>query len=147
MCQGCYDAERLRGLRCTVSGCERAQRARGWCALHHNRWLRSGEPGEPEPRRVNGRGHLDAYGYRWITVEGEARREHHVVMEAMLGRPLHPYETVHHRNGVRDDNRCDNLELWATAHPAGARVEDLVDGVVTEYADRVRQRLASGPPR
>jgi hypothetical protein len=96
---------------------------------------------------VNGRGHLDAYGYRWITVNGEARREHHVVMEAMLERPLRPYETVHHRNGVRDDNRRENLELWATAHPAGARVEDLVDWVVTEYADRARQRLAAGSAR
>jgi hypothetical protein len=145
LCQTCYDAERLRGSECVVAGCARQQRARGWCALHYNRWLLNGEPGEPEPRRVNGRGHLDAYGYRWITVDGDARREHHVVMEAMLGRALRPYETVHHRNGVRDDNRRENLELWASAHPAGARVEDLVDWVVTEYADRVRQRLIPEP--
>jgi hypothetical protein len=147
LCQACYDAERLRGRECAVVGCGRGQRARGWCALHYNRWLLKGEPGEPGPRRVNGRGHRDAYGYRWITVEGAARREHHVVMERMLGRPLRPYETVHHRNGVRDDNRRENLELWATAHPAGARVEDLVDWVVTEYADRVRDRVAAGSRR
>ena len=147
LCQACYDAERLRGRECAVAGCARQQRARGWCALHYNRWLLNGEPGEAAPRRVNGRGHLDAYGYRWVTVAGDARREHHVVMEATLGRPLRPYETVHHRNGVRDDNRRENLELWASAHPAGARVEDLVDWVVAEYADRVRQRLAAGSAR
>jgi hypothetical protein len=57
------------------------------------------------------------------------------------------YETVHHRNGVRADERREDPELWASAHPAGARVEDLVDRVVTEYADRARRRLASGPPQ
>ena len=128
-----------------MPGCDRNQRARGWCARHYNRWLFHGEPGEPELRRVNGIGHLDAYGYRWITVDGQARREHHVVMEAMLGRSLREHETVHHRNSVRDDNRPENLELWASAHPAGARVEDLVDWVVTEYPARVRNRLDSGP--
>ena len=38
--------------------------------------------------------------------------EHILVVEAMLGRYLEPGESVHHRNGVRDDNRPENLELW-----------------------------------
>jgi hypothetical protein len=63
-------------------------------------------------------------------------------MEQVLGRRLRPFETVHHRNGLRADNRPENLELWAFAHPPGARVEDLVHWVVNEYADRVLQRLA-----
>jgi hypothetical protein len=68
-------------------------------------------------------------------------------MEQMLGRRMRPFETVHHRNGLRADNRPENLELWASAHPPGARVEDLVDWVVTMYPDRVRQRLASKAPQ
>ena len=45
-------------------------------------------------------------------------------MERMLGRPLLDHENVHHKNGNRQDNRPDNLELWSKVQPAGQRVED-----------------------
>jgi hypothetical protein len=62
--------------------------------------------------------------------------EHIVVMETLLGRHLLPDENVHHRNGVKDDNRPDNLELWVRPQPSGIRAEDALRWarmIVTRY--------------
>ncbi len=52
--------------------------------------------------------------------------EHRIIMEQELGRYLHPFENVHHKNGIRSDNRPDNLELWIKVQPTGGRVKDIV---------------------
>ncbi len=43
-----------------------------------------------------------------------------------IGRKLYKHENVHHINGIRDDNRIENLELWSTKQPYGQRVEDKI---------------------
>jgi HNH endonuclease len=69
---------------------------------------------------------LEKNGYvRVRMLDGSTAMEHRVQMESMLGRPLHRGESVHHKNGVRHDNRPENLELWVGGIRYGQRATDL----------------------
>lgn len=132
---------------CIVDGCDSALRAAPYCEMHQHRFDRHGEAGEAGRRkRKRGTGTIKQ-GYLYHRVGSDDRHigEHRLVMERVLGRPLHAWETVHHRNGVRDDNRPENLELWLGRHGPGQRIEDVVEFVVVNYPEAVLAALASRP--
>lgn len=108
----CGDELELQGYRfkkLTTCGCH--ARSRGTMAQGHihNGYVRVHRPDHPRS---------DVKGWMY---------EHTEVMEAMIGRYLISGENVHHKNGIRHDNRPENLELWNRNQPSGVRASDRVD--------------------
>jgi HNH endonuclease len=119
---------------CDFPGCTKRHFALGYCQGHW-RQLRLKRP--LTPLREKKGWHLDrGYVLLFEPTHPNAHNdgyvaEHTRVMAAMLGRPLERFEEVHHKNGIRSDNRPENLELWARGmQPPGSRVSDLVDAAV-----------------
>lgn len=116
-----------------IDGCTSIASRRGLCNSHYRKLkridgldgygyvkrLKPGEWSDPIPKG-------DGYMVCYRTVNGfqERRGHHRLIMEQHLGRELASHENVHHINGIRDDNRIENLELWNTSQPKGQRIED-----------------------
>jgi hypothetical protein len=116
--------------------------------MHLFRWKKHGDPGiDGKLRPGDSRwkmptGYIKVYHpqHPMANCDGYVL-EHRLVMADMLGRPLHSFENVHHINGIRDDNRPENLELWVKPQPVGQRAADLAEWVVETYPELVRALL------
>lgn len=76
-------------------------------------------------KRKEGEIYTDKSGYEMVYLNGKSVSRHRLVMENIIKRKLVPGESVHHKNGIRNDNRPENLELWVGAIRYGQRAADL----------------------
>ena len=60
--------------------------------------------------RIHLPGHPESNTWGWVY-------EHRVVAEQSIGRCLEKGEVVHHINGIRHDNRPNNLQVMKTTEP------------------------------
>lgn len=124
---------RERTLYCTYNNCGRPTPKSGgrMCNMHISRKRKGQDMDAPPRARAKGEGSKTVYGYirHYKPTHPNANprgyvMEHTMVMAENLGRPLISGENVHHKNGIRDDNRIENLELWSNRQPNGQRIED-----------------------
>lgn len=115
-----------------VGGCKFPIHCRSLCTrhyrnLHYEEHERARRGAKKTPRLPIGT-ERDEGGYIRVKVSEKRdwRLKHHLVMEKHIGRRLRKEETVHHKNGQGTDNHFSNLELWASRHPKGQRVRDLI---------------------
>jgi len=101
---------------CTMKDCNNVVEGHGYCRKHYMRWKKYGNPNIVKIKhrgwRLNKEGYVVLYRpkYKWCRKDNTIL-EHRYIIEKKLGRKLKYNEIVHHKNGIKNDNRKENLEL------------------------------------
>ena len=96
----------------------------------------------PRLTKPKGSGYIDNSGYKIIynmthpnSMKSGKILEHVLIMSNHLSRAIRKDESIHHKNGIRHDNRIENLELRCSHHGRGQTVEDIIEWAKEAFKD------------
>ena len=119
-----------------------------YCSRRCSMLARGGNKASGPYRHPEGHELRHSSGYVQVKVDGKWVMQHRLVMAQILGKPLQQTDRVHHKNGDRQDNRPENLELWSGVgtskkDPPGVRVVDKVLDMLASLTSVERAKVAA----